>query len=174
MRIRCELHIDGGHRKLVLASGPSEPDEHLALKLAALALFWQYEPTVDPSAKTPALDDYEFFPDLMGLDEAGEIRLWVECDTVTMNKMEKLTRRLPRARVVVLKTNEREAARLRSDLKQQIGREAKIEILAFAGQGFKDWCAALGERTELVGESAELSINLVVNEKPFIAELLKF
>lgn len=174
MRLRCELHLNGGHRKLVLANGPSEPDDHLALKLAAVALFWEYEPTVDPSAKTPALDDYEFFPDLLGLDEAGDIRLWVECDTVTMNKMEKLTRRLPRARVVVLKATEREAERLRCELKERIGREGKIEILAFAGQGFQDWCAAIAEKSELIGESGELSIDCVINEKPFLAELKRF
>ena len=35
MKFRCDLHLNGGSRKLILMPGPNETVEHLALKLAA-------------------------------------------------------------------------------------------------------------------------------------------
>jgi hypothetical protein len=174
MKIRCDLHLNGETRKLLLVPGPNESFDHLGLKLAAFLLFWKFGPIVDPSIKTPALASYEFLPDLIALDEGGTCVLWVECGTATMHKMTKLTRRLPHARIVVLKENERGALRLRADVndefKTQPDRSAKVEIWAWQGDAFKDWMRALTEKTEVYGESGELSINAVVNDHPVVAD----
>lgn len=173
MKIRCDLHVNGGARKLLLVPGPNESGEHLALKLAAYLLFWDRSPIVAASAKHPALADQEFLPDLMALNDAGEIDLWVDCGSTTMNKLTKLTRRLPWARLVVIKTNEREAARLRKDMAAKLDRPERIEVLAWPGTQFKDWVGALREKTEVYGEGGGLMLNAVVNEHPFVAEFKK-
>ncbi len=175
MKIRCDLHVNGGSRKLLLVSRPNEPAEHLGLKLAACLLFWDQEPIVDASTKTPALADYEFLPDVVALDDAGDIKVWVECGTSTMNKLLKLTRRVPvgRGRIVVLKETQRDAERLRREVTAQLDKPERVEILYFPEGAFRDWTSALGERTEVYGEASELMINAVVNDRPVLAEFLR-
>lgn len=170
MKIRGDIHINGGARKPFLVGGPNEPDAHLAHKLAAYILFWDYEPLLDASVKTPALAGFEFLPDLLALDDAGEGRLWVECGTTTLHKLTKITRRMPRARLVVLKETERDAERLRRDLDAQFDRPEKVEILAWPDDSFKRWARAVADKTEAFGEASGHMINAVVNETPFLVE----
>jgi len=158
----------------MLFPGPNETVEHLALKLAAYILFWEFELIVQPSAKHTALLNQEFIPDLMGLNDAGEVKLWVECGQVSMNKLTKLTRRFPYARVVVIKENERESERFRQDLKDQHDHDEKIEVLSWPAQQFKEWMRALQEKTEVFGEGGGLSLNVVINEHPLVAEMKIF
>lgn len=174
MKIRCDLHLNGGSRKLLIVPGASETGEHLALKLAAYLLFWELEPQVEVSAKHPALADFEFMPDVLALDEGGGVKLWVECGKVTMHKMDKLVRRLPYARLVVLKETEREARRLRSDLAEGLEKGARFEILAWPGESFREWLGALREKTEVYGEAGGNSFNLVVNEHALAVELKSY
>ncbi len=174
MKIRCDLHLNGGARKLVLVPAVNESVEHLALKLAAYLLFWSEEPFAEISAKHPAMARFDFFPDLVAFDESGDIKLWVECGSTTMNKMSKLTRRLPQGRIVVLKETPRDARRLREDLKAQLERESRVDIWAWPGTTFRDWAVCLAEKTEVYGEAGGLSFNLVINERPIIAELQRF
>jgi hypothetical protein len=171
VKIRCDLHVNGENRKLLLIPGPNEIGERIALKLAAFLIFWRFDPKVDASVKTPALTRFEFLPDLVGLNEAGEIALWVDCQTTTMNKLDKLIKRLPYARIVVLKEDERGAARLRADVTAQLDKPQRVEIVCFQGKQFREWVECLREKTEVFGESGELMINAVVNEHPFVFEL---
>ena len=176
MKIRCDLHVNGSNRKLLLVPGPNETGERLTLKLAAYLLFWDKDCKVDPSIKTPALAQYEFLPDLVALDEGGDIVLWIDCQTTTMNKLNKLARRVPvaRGRIVVLKQDERSAARLREDVKAGCDRPERVEILAFAGTDFKQWLSCVGEKTEVFGEANERLLNVVVNGHPIAADLKAF
>lgn len=170
MKIRCDLHINGGSRKPYVVGGPNEPDDHLAHRVAAYILFWDYEPILDAGAKTPALANFEFVPDLLALDDAGDIKLWVECGTVTHHKLTKITRRAPNCRIVILKENEREAARLRKELTEQFDRPERVEILAWPDATYKQWVAALADKTEAFGEASGNMINAVVNETMFVVE----
>lgn len=174
MNLRCDLTVNGAERKLVLASGPNEPREHIALKLAAYVLFWDLEPIVDASPKHPALLGQEFVPDLLALDIQGQTRLWVECGQTSMNKLIKIVRRFPYARIVVLKAGERDAARMRKDLQAQHDRPERIEVLGWPAASFKQWLEALQEKTEVYGEGGGLTLNAVVNERPIIAELINY
>ncbi len=171
MKIRADLRVNGGERRLLLVSGPNELDARLANKLAAALLFWDDEPIFDAGAKIPALADFEFLPDALGLDAEGGVKLWVECSTTTVHKLTKITRRAPRARVIVLKETERDAQRLRSELDSGFDRPERVEVLAWPGDSFKAWRAAVGETTEVYGEAGGLSINAVVNGVPFAVDL---
>jgi uncharacterized protein YaeQ len=170
MKIRADLHINGEHRRPFLASGPNETDEHLVHRLAGYLLFWNDDPILDASMKTPALASFDFRPDLLALDEAGDIKLWAQCGAVTRNMLTKITRRAPRARVVVLKENEREAQRLRRELDEQFDRPERVEVLAWPGDSFREWRALVTDRVEAYGESDGRSLNATVNETPLFVE----
>jgi len=170
VNIRADLNINGGARKPFLSIGPSEPADHLAHRLAAYILFWDYAPILDAGAKTPALAAFEFLPDLIAVDAAGEASLWVECGTVTLHKLTKITRRLPRARLVVMKESERAASRLRDILNEQFDRPEKVEILAWPEKTYAQWAAAVSDKTEAFGEASGLMMNLVMNEAMFVVE----
>lgn len=175
MKLRCDLTINGETRKLLVCQGPNEADDHPALKLAAFLMFWDSGPLLDASPKLPALAQFDFLPDLLALDDAGDIKLWVECGSTTMNKLNKLTKRVPlgRGRIIVVKTNGRDAQRLRDEVNAQLNAPERIEILCWPDSSFKGWLAAVGERTEVYGEASEGSLNAVVNETPFAVDLLK-
>lgn len=174
MNIRADLNINSGERKVFLSMGPNEADDHVAHRLAAYILFWDYEPILDASTKTPALNNFEFLPDLIAVDHGGEATLWVEVGSVTMNKFTKVTRRMPRARLVVLKETEREAELLRRTLNDQFDRPEKVEILAWPEKTYKQWLAAVKDRTEAFGEVSGNMMNLVLNETMFAFDFKRF
>lgn len=157
-----------------IVQGPNEPASHLALKLSALLLFWDYEPLLDAGIKVPILANFEFLPDLLALEPGGEAKLWVECGSVTMNKLTKLTRRMPAARLVVLKETPREAKRLRTELAAQFDRPEKVEILSWPEGAFKLWTSQVQEKNEVYGEAGGLSLNLVINEHVVSVEFQPF
>jgi uncharacterized protein YaeQ len=170
VKIRCELTFNGETRKPYLVSGPSEPDDHLAHRIAAFILFWKDQPMVDASTKTPALANFEFLPDLLAVDDAGEATLWIECGTVTLHKLTKVTRRMPRCRIVIMKENERAAADLRRDLLDQFDRPERVEILAWPENSYKEWAKTVGDTIEAFGDADGRSINGVINEQMVVVE----
>lgn len=172
MKIRAELHLGGDVSRLILVPKPEEKVEHLALKLAAFAMFLPTRPTVDPSANHPALLSLDVRPDLFSLNVAGDIENWIECGEVSLNKLDKLTRRLNGARVVVLKETKAQAERLRAALTDEIRHGQRIEIWAWPETEFKTWLHALEEKTEIFGEAHEKSFNLVVNHTPIAVDLI--
>lgn len=171
MNLRCDLHVNGRQKKLVLASQPEETFDHLALKLAAYLFFWKEEPVADPSLKHPALLGQEFRPALMALNDSGEVRLWIECGHVSLNKLDKLTRRFPHARWVVLKATPEEGRRLRRDLTDKEVRRW-IDIWAWPGDSFRQWRNAVEEKVEVFGETQEHMMNLTVNNVPLAVDLV--
>lgn len=171
MKIRCDLHVNGGHRRLVLVPQEHETLEHIALKLTAYVLFWDWEPSIELSLKHPALLGQEFKPDLVALDEAGGIRLWVECGKVALHKLDKLTRRYPSAKLVVLKASPEEGRRLREDVKDKLDRHALLEIWCWSKADFAAWSSALRPDVFVGGEALGRSLNLVINDTPLAADL---
>jgi len=161
-------------RKLLLVSKEEERLEHLALKLSAAALLWDYHPALESSPNHPALSGQEFAPDLMALDEAGDIAVWAECGTVSMNKLAKLARRLRHARLIVFKESREEGAKLRKAVSEEIKKGDKIEIWCWPRQEFRRWVSALEESTHVVGEVLGRSLNLVINSQPFNVDLTRF
>lgn len=171
MKIRCDLHLNGAHRRLVLVPQQAETLEHLALKLSGFLLFWDYAPLVELSLKHPALAGQDFKPDLVALDGSGGISLWVECGKVALHKLDKMTRRYPSAKLVVLKATEAEARRLREDAREKLDRQELLEIWAWRQADFEAWKGALRENTHVLGEASGRSLNLVINETPLAADL---
>jgi len=172
MKIRCDLHLGSESKKVILVPRSEEKLDHLALKLAGCAMFHDLNPIVEPSPSHPSLSGFDIRPDLMALEDSGEIKIWIECGFVTLHKLNKLTRRFPHARIVVLKATLREAERLRKDLEGEVKHGKRVEIWTWPEGEFQKWLSALDEKTELFGEAQEKSINLVVNNTPFAVDLI--
>lgn len=173
MHHRCTIQLGTTSRKIVLVGQDNESPEHLALKLAAYLLFFPMKPILEVSLKNPAISGQEFRPDLLCLNEFGEVRLWGECGTVSTHKLDKLIRRLRESRIVVLKENLREAHNLRRALKKnKIPHPERVEILSFPEDNFRTWMDIMDERIEIFGETAEKEFNLVANAVPFCFNFL--
>ncbi|MEK9144362.1 MAG: YaeQ family protein [Elusimicrobiota bacterium] len=174
MKLRCDLHINGGSRKLILVPSVTETGEHLGLKLSAVLLFWAQDPIVDASLKHPSLVNQEFLPDLVSFDETGAVKVWIECGKTALHKLKKLTRRYPQARILVHKPSPQDATRFRKELETRLDRHEAVEILAWPEGRFKEWMGALRENNEAYGESGERSLNLVLNDHPVAVDMLSF
>lgn len=172
MKLRCELHLEGRLSRVILVPRPEEKLDHLALKLAAFAMFDALRPVVEISSQHPALAGTDLKPDVCVFNDAGEISIWIECGEVSLNKLGKLTRRLPQTRFIVLKTNLHQAKRLREGLRNEVRHEGKIEIWTWPEDQFRIWLSSLGEKTEIFGEADEKTFNLVVNDVPIAIDLL--
>lgn len=173
LSLRCDIHINGSHRKLVLVPQPEESREHLALRLSAFVLFWELNPKAELSMKNSALADQEFRPDLIALGDGGDIALWVECGNVSLHKLDKLTRRYPYCHLVVLKATETEGKRLRRDVVEQVNRQDLIRILCWPQAPFQQWTGALRDTVHIFGEVHMDSLNLVINETPLAVDLIR-
>lgn len=172
-KIRAELQVNGGDRTLVLMAMHNEKPEHLALKLAAYLSFWEEEMTVDAGASHPALAGGEYLPDLLAVDAAGQVSIWVECGNTTLNKLAKVQRRWPDARLAVFKEDLPRAQRLRADLEGALPRPERVEIFCWPGRSFAEWMRGLSEKTHVCGEAGGGLFNLVVNEKVYTTDLVK-
>lgn len=173
MRIRAELHVNGGSRRLLLAAGETESFDHLALKLGACLLLWEHAPVVDAGPRHPALAGQEFRPDLLGVDGSGVVSLWVECGNTSLHKLSKVLRRWPGARVLLLQEGPVQARRWRELLAEDPKAAGRVEILCWPEGGFREWRSLLEESTEAFGESGPTSFNLVVNRKAYVSDLLR-
>ena len=171
MKIRAKLHINGESRSLVLFPVLSETVDHVVLKLAAALFFSAAEPIISPSSRHPTLRDQEFVPDVMALNEAGELILWVECGKTTPHKLSKVSKRFRQARVIVLTALLREGEQMVKTLDAE--GIARVQVWTFGEGEFACWSALVGESNDLIGEATETSLNLVINDQPFITELQK-
>jgi uncharacterized protein YaeQ len=168
VQIRCNIYLNDVSKKLVLVSLDNETPETVALRLAAYLLFFRFNPIMDPSSKHPMLLGQEFRPDMMCLDEAGQIAIWIECGTVATYKCDKLIRRNRNGRVVVFKHSLREAQNLRHAFeKNDIANSERVEIYTFPPGEFEPWMNNLSESMEIVGEAHDKTFNLVANSGVF-------
>ncbi len=142
------------------------------MKLAAFAMFLPQGPVVEPATDHPGLQGLEIRPDVCTMNEAGEIAVWIECGEVSINKLDKLARRLPETRIVVIKATKHQALQLRERLSDEVKQGARIEIWTWPEGAFQTWLASMEDKTELFGEAHEKSFNLVVNGVPYAVDLI--
>jgi len=171
VKIRANLYINEQSSKLVLFPVLSETVDHLLLKLSAALFFSGSLPIVSPTLKHSALRDQEFIPDVMALNEAGELVLWVECGKTTPHKLSKVSKRFRQARVIVLTALPHEGRQMAETLDAES--IARVQVWTFQEGEFARWSALVGEANELIGEATETSLNLVLNDQPFMTELQK-
>ena len=172
MKVRAEFHLGEYTGKVILAAKPEEKADHLAMKLAAFAMFLPLGPVVEPGTDHPGLAGLDIRPDVCTFNEAGEMSIWIECGEVSINKLDKLARRVPETRIVVIKSENRQAIQLREKLKDVVKQGDRIEIWTWPEGAFRPWLLAMEDKTELYGEAQEKSFNLVINGFPYAVDLL--
>jgi hypothetical protein len=165
--------LGGLSSKVLLVPKPEEKIDHLAMKLAAYAMFLPYAPVVEPSADHPSLYGFDIKPDVLAIDEGGGIKIWIECGEVTVNKLDKVVRRLPQTRLIVIKAMMRQAKQLRETLDAEVRQAARIQIWTWPEGDFQRWVSALADKTEIFGDAHEKSFNLVVNDTAYDCDLIE-
>ncbi|PCI39910.1 MAG: hypothetical protein COB53_02325 [Elusimicrobia bacterium] len=172
-KIRADMRVNDDWRKLVFVAIQNETPEHLALKLAAYLSFWKEELTMEASAKHPALAGSPFRPDLLGTNIEGQVSVWIECGKTATNKLEKVLRKWPDAKIVCFKESEFVGRQFRTTVLDEIPRGERVEVYCWKDGGFKEWIDLLAEKTEIFGEAGGVSFNLVVGESVYVADLVK-
>ena len=86
-------------KKIVFAQGAHEPVLHVYSKVLVYALYHKDYRTLRVEAKV----DGRFQPDLSAQDYDGTMLFWAECGNVSLNKVEKLFKKYPRAHFVFVK-----------------------------------------------------------------------
>ena len=171
MKIRAKLYINERSSNLVLFPVLSETVEHVVLKLAAALFFADFTPIISPSSQQATLRDQDFVPDVMAVNEAGELILWVECGKTTPHKLSKVSKRFRQARVIVLTARPHEGQQMAETLdSEEIDR---VQVWTFQEGELARFMSLVGEANELIGEATETSLNLVLNDQPFMTELRK-
>ncbi|MDA8131908.1 MAG: YaeQ family protein [Elusimicrobia bacterium] len=171
MTLRCELNINNGTRRVIIVGNDEETHEHLALRLAAAALFFGGDP-VEPGPSAPLLADIGFQPDLLVPDGVGGIKVWIECGNVAMNKLTKVARRVKEGRLIVIKESRDAGLRQRELVNREIRNPEKVEIWAWPREEFARWNSSLKENNYIYGETSGRSLNLVLNESAFSVDLI--
>lgn len=174
MYLRCDLNINGGRKNLLIVPRHDETSEHSALKLAAVLLFWDRELFLEATVNHPALSNCPFTPDLMALDEAGAVSLWCECGNTSLNKLVKVVRKVPGARILVLRESPEEAVSTRRLLAAETKKHDKVEILAWPKEEFERWQRVVGETNDAIGETTERSMSLVLNGQVFAVDFQSY
>lgn len=177
MKIKAELNVNGDSRHSpLLVLKPEETPEHLALRFAALLVFFNENPVLDVRADDPMITNVSFMPDLLVSDPVDGILIWIECGTIATNKLVKVARRTKHSRFVILKENPEEARKTREILKKNVRDHERIEILAFPEESFPAWLEEV-QRTEnayVYGDASVKGLNLVLNQTPFDISFLNF
>lgn len=108
---RCQMRLtladlDRGlevQRTIAMAQYPDEPDEHILLRFLAHVLFFDEQLRDSPGW----IDVHE--PDARADDLTGLLKLWIECGTPPMKRLEKAMNRHKAAKFVALFGDQEEA-----------------------------------------------------------------
>ncbi len=117
-------------RKVVMGRAEYESDEHVLLKFLAWCLF--YHPRLAVEKKM----DGDFEPDLILQDYDMAVLRWIECGKVSINKLDKLTRRYPVARFYVLLAGRRDLEMIEKQIARKVERSSKIRLACFKESAF--------------------------------------
>ncbi|MEW6777809.1 MAG: YaeQ family protein, partial [Bdellovibrionota bacterium] len=129
-------------KKVVLGRTEYETDEHVLLKLLAWLLF--FHPRIVIEKKMEG----DFEPDLILEDYDGTVKLWIECGRVSVNKLDKLTRRYPDARLYVLLASERDIPMMVKNIEKKVERLSRIRLVAFKEKVVDSLLPVFSDRNE--------------------------
>jgi uncharacterized protein YaeQ len=169
VKLRSSIHLNGRSTNLNLFSTLQETADHLVLKLAASLFFFDKNPTIETGATNPALENQDYWPDLMTVDLTNQVTLWIECGKTTLHKLEKVSKRFRQARVLVFTAYPRQAHQQAEDIQEEELRG--IEVWSFADGEYDRWKNLVAENNDIIGEASETALNLIINEQPFMTEL---
>lgn len=134
------LTCNGEERKLVLTQAQGESTDHVALKLVSYLLFFAREPLIEVDV------GQHFKPDLACLDEDGQVTLWVDCGTTSLQKLNRVATKNHRAEVYIVKPFLRRLESYRQQAGRRVKHDERVRYLTFE-DGFIDALVGALERS---------------------------
>lgn len=125
--MKYTIQVEGGEKIVVEKRGGESP-RHILQKLLAYLLFADWKPRIEIKVWD---DKREYRPDVVAFNEAGDLTLWVDCGQIAVKKVDDLTRRLPHARIVIVKINRHELEGYAREARKKVKRIERVEFLAF-------------------------------------------
>jgi hypothetical protein len=129
--LRRKLTVRAQGQSLVLVKRPIESPEHVLQKALLWAMYLPRYPDVRVEVPLPTPSRYK--PDLLALDQLGELRFWGECGVVSLDKLQFLLTRYKRTHFVFSKWSTRldPFAGLIAQALERVQRRAPVELINF-------------------------------------------
>lgn len=137
-------YVTKTRRKIVLGRTEYESDEHVLLKFMAWCLFWHPRLAIEKKAV-----DERYEPDLVLENLDGTVRAWIECGRLSIQKLDKLTRRHPDARIYVLLPRPKDARLMIRQVQKKVDRSSHIRLVAFSQDVAAVLLPALTDKNEV-------------------------
>ncbi|MDZ4835288.1 MAG: YaeQ family protein [Candidatus Melainabacteria bacterium] len=143
--------------KLVIPAFSEESGGHVALKLLAYMMFIDQQPHIDEDA------GWHFVPDLIARDDSGEIKLWVDCGTVSMKKVDTIATKVrDKIDFFVFRKTKSDMDKFYKAITDKVKHLQNVKCISF-DDGFVDGIGAALDRTnDLEGYIADDMVNLTI------------
>ncbi len=149
--------------KIVQERRGGESERHIVLKLLGYLLYYghgEQRPQIEVRVTN---DKRDYRPDVVAFDAEGAITLWIDCGQITLQKVDDLTRRLPHAALVVIKTTCREMEGYALQAAKKVKRSANVVFLGFDPEFVPALIGGLGHNNQLQwqrdGERLRVTLN---------------
>ncbi len=127
--------------KLIVGAFNNESGSHIALKLLAYLMFIKQAPRIDEDA------GWNVVPDLIARDDSGEIKLWVDCGSVSAKKADTIaTKARDKIDFFVFRGTEREMDQFYKQIQDKVKHLQNVKCVSF-DDGFVDGIGQSLDRT---------------------------
>lgn len=156
------------HKRMIFVKAESEQRQHVVMKMLSYMLFYDSRLAVEKQA------GLHYKPDLVILSEGAHPELWIDCGKVAVAKVENLTRKLKKTRIILVKSTAGEMERFRKVVDRKAEYANRLEYLAFEN-GFVDGIADSLERNNEITlyEVMEDVIGVCLNDRIFESRLYR-
>jgi len=132
--------------KIIIGMQVNESIAHVLLKLLAYILFFRERLQLEANLH---MDSIPFVPDLVQLDYELRPRLWVECGECGVNKLHKISVKLPDAEIWVVTPSASSAEQMRDAMVRAELRENRFQILGLDQEMFEEMSRMVQSRNEI-------------------------
>ena len=149
-------------KKMILFKEELESREHVVLKLLAYVIFYDERLKIEFSIGT------HYKPDLVIEGDHGVPELWIDCGKITLKKVEGVTSKFKRTKIIILKKGKTEAVSLKKLSEKRVDSFENLQFLYF-DRGVVDGIADVLDRSNdlMVWDVTENTLGLAFGEHTF-------
>ncbi|OGW72439.1 MAG: hypothetical protein A2Y02_01310 [Omnitrophica bacterium GWA2_52_12] len=129
-------------KKLILVKNEGERREHVVLKLMCYVLFYDVRLKIEPEL------GLHFRPDLAIAGDHDVPEMWIDCGQISLDKADKLSRKLRNTRLIFVKETVSEMQRFKATVDKKTEHGGRIEYLAFDNAFIENMAAHLSRSNE--------------------------
>jgi uncharacterized protein YaeQ len=154
-----DLTVNGEERRLILIRASGESEEHLAMKLLAYVLFFDRQPKVEFSV------GQHFKPDLVCVED-NDITLWIDCGDIALHKLDKISTKNHKAKIVVVKPTRNVAESYKRQADKKLRHPERVAYVCFDNDFVADFVAALSTNSTIVATTnrGQTTLGIAVNQ----------